>query len=101
MASVNAAWDVLGDSARRQAYDRVLGDASPDFSPLDATASAVDEEPKWTDEPAWAGRPDTDDTTPDLSTQSVVFVPVGLLVGAAATLAFAMMSQIAALLAVA
>ena len=102
MASVNAAWDALRDSARRQAYDQLLGDARRDFSPLDAAPPTVeDEEPKWTDEPAWAGNPDTDDTPPGLSTQSVVLVPVGLLACAGATLAFAMMSQIAALLAVA
>jgi len=93
MVSVNAAWDVLGDRARRQAYDRLIG-----------SSTVENREPRetvWTEEPAWAGHPDTDDTTPNLSTQSVVFVPVGLLAGAGATLAFAMMSQIAALLAVA
>lgn len=101
MATVNAAWEVLGNPARRRAYDQSLGAAAPPRarSGPSAVAPEVDDEPGWRDEPSWAAEPDVDDTVPGLRTQSVVFLPVGLLGGAGAALAFGVMSQIAAFLA--
>jgi len=100
MATVNAAWEVLGDPARRHAYDQSLG-APPPPTPRHGSAAQAEsqDEPRWTDEPAWAAEPDVDDTMPGLRTQSVVLFPIGLLAGAGAAFAFAMMSQIVAFLA--
>ncbi len=99
MATVNAAWEVLGDPARRRDYDRTLG-AAPSM-PRHGAAPPPEpqDEPRWTDAPAWAAEPDVDETMPALRTQSVVLVPVGLVAAAGASLAFGMMSQITAFLA--
>jgi hypothetical protein len=100
MAAVNAAWEILGDPARRRAYDQKLGVAPPPTARRDPAPQAEpQDEPRWTDEPAWAREPDVDETMPGLRTQSVVLFPVGLLAGAGAAFAFGMMSQIAAFLA--
>jgi len=99
MATVNAAWEVLGDPARRHAYDQSLGAPPPAPRTGRPPQAEPEDEPRWTDEPAWAAEPDVDDTMPGLRTQSVVLVPVGLVAGAGASLAFGMMSQITAFLA--
>jgi curved DNA-binding protein CbpA len=100
MAAVNAAWEVLGNPAARRAYDRSLGVGPRSYTRHGPpTEPEPEDEPAWTDEPAWAAEPDVDDTMPGLRTQSVVLFPVGLLAGAGAAFAFAMMSQIAAFLA--
>jgi len=99
MATVNAAWEVLGDPARRHAYDQSLGAPPPTPRHGSAAQAESQDEPRWTDEPAWAAEPDVDDTMPGLRTQSVVLFPIGLLAGAGAAFAFAMMSQIVAFLA--
>jgi curved DNA-binding protein CbpA len=89
MASVNAAWEVLGDPARRRVYDESLG-------------TVREPEPRGTEAPpAWVGEPDVDDTPVGLRAQSVVMLPVGLLAAAGGSFAFGMMSQIAAFLVIA
>lgn len=100
MATVNAAWEVLGDPARRRAYDHSLGaTVSPNADRAPRPGPEPPDEPGWRDEPAWASEPDVDETMPGLRTQSVVLIPVALLACSVGTFAFATMTVAPALMA--
>ena len=95
MATVNAAWAVLGDASARKEYDRLLGLGGAGVPPHrtwsahgDGSADGPEEQP------AWAMQPDVDTTPIGLRGQAVVLVPVGLV--ALAVVSFALGTMMSA-----
>jgi len=93
MAAINAAWAVLGDPVRRDAYDRALGSPGPPPRPAPAA-------PGWRplddDEEEHVDPGDLDDTpyvsAPRKPTDHLVVAPVLLLLAAAGTFFFSLMA---------
>jgi hypothetical protein len=89
MVEINAAWAVLGDPARRRAYDREL---ALDWQPANADSSEPD-----TGDFADLFAPDPD-PPPRTPADAIVFLPVALLALAAACFAFSTMTEAPVLL---
>ncbi|HEV2809728.1 MAG TPA: DnaJ domain-containing protein [Acidimicrobiales bacterium] len=110
MRAINEAWEVLGDPARRMAYDRAQGiaaeadgDARP-FEPFDAGEEDVDprdlpDEP-YRDERGRDGRLGRGATLAPVVAfaASVVLAAIGMVVGSVGLLALALISFLAACL---
>jgi curved DNA-binding protein CbpA len=92
MAAVNSAWTVLGDPARRRAYDHELGARSP------AQADPVEPEPE--EHEAWWDL-DAEPTAPGGLGELVVLIPVALFALSVAAFAFSLMSQSGSVMALA
>lgn len=91
MAAVNAAWTVLGDPARRRAYDESLqARATPRNEPGAQTAES-EPEPGDEHEPWWDEHEEV--TAPGGVGELVVLVPVGIFALSVAIFAFSLLSQ--------
>jgi curved DNA-binding protein CbpA len=98
MAAINAAWAVLGDPARRRAYDAGAGrDTAPAAAGPDEPEPDLDAGyPGWFEPdqvPAADLDEDPSDDRPRGPADLVVLVPVGLVAAAVALFAFSMLSQ--------
>lgn len=92
MAALNEAWYVLGDSARRAAYDETLASAAPAAAPPRPAPPRAPAEPPADapPRPAWWNEPLTDDPRLDVPiTDGRAVRTFGYLVAIAASLAIA------------
>jgi curved DNA-binding protein CbpA len=92
MAAVNAAWTVLGDPARRRAYDEELARAARPGAEPEAAGSDAEEPDAWWDL-------DDEPTAPAGLGELLVLLPVALFALAVAAFAFSLMSQSGSLMA--
>lgn len=93
MAELNAAWTVLGDPARRRAYDDILASVTrPRAAPGAPPDLDADDEDEDEDIGTWWDEPDGPEAPASLG-ELVVLLPVGLFALSIAAFAFSVMSQ--------
>lgn len=106
MAALNAAWAVLGDPARRQAYDAEQGRPAPAAGdPARPMATGNGNRPAWDWSPLYEGDDDPDDLDdapygtprPRRPVDSFVMTPVLLVLGAVGLFSLSTMVQSAGL----
>jgi curved DNA-binding protein CbpA len=98
MTALNEAWYVLGDSARRAAYDETLASAAPAPAPARPAPPRAPAEPAADappPRPAWWNEPLTDDPRLDVPiTDGRAVRTFGYLVAIAASLAIAVVTAL-------